>query len=171
MTERQETYMGGNPITLLGPKLEEGEKAPDFTVLDTDLLPKHLDDYIGKIKVISVIPSVDTGVCSVQTKKFSEIAAELDDDVVVLSVSMDLPFAQKRWCRAEGVERVEFLSDHRDGSFGEAYGVLIKELRLLNRAVYVIDKTDVVRYIEIVEENHNHPDYERTLEALKNIKE
>ena len=171
MTERQETFMGGNPITLLGPKLEEGEKAPEFTVLDNDLLPKHLDDYTGKIKVISVIPSIDTGVCSVQTKKFNEFAAGLEDDVVVLAVSMDLPFAQKRWCGAEDVERVELLSDHREGSFGEAYGVLIEELRLLNRAVFIIDKTDTVRYIEIVTENHDHPDYERALEALKNIKE
>ena len=171
MTERQETFMGGNPITLLGPKLETGEKAPEFTVLDIDLLPKHLDDYTGKIKIISVIPSIDTGVCSVQTTKFNEFAAGFDDDVVVLTISMDLPFAQKRWCGAEGTDRVEVLSDHREASFGEAYGVLIKELRLLNRAVFIIDKTDTVRYIEIVTENHEHPDYERVLEALKDIKE
>ena len=163
MTERQETFMGGNSITLLGPKLEEGQKAPEFTVLDTDLLPKHLDDYTGKIKLISVIPSIDTGVCAVQTKKFNEFAAGLADDAVVLSLSMDLPFAQKRWCVSEGVERMEVLSDHREASFGEAYGVLIKELRLLNRAVFIIDKTDTVRYVEIVTENHDHPDYERAL--------
>lgn len=171
MTERQETFMGGNPITLLGPKLEEGNKAPDFTVLDIDLMPKRLSDYTGKIKLISVIPSIDTGVCTVQTKKFNEFAAGLDDDVAILSISMDLPFAQKRWCGAEGVDRVEVLSDHREASFGRAYGVLIEELRLLNRAVFIIDKTDTVRYIDIVTENHDHPDYERGLEALKSIKE
>jgi thiol peroxidase len=171
MIERQETYMGGNPITLLGPKPDIGKAAPDFSVLDIDLLPKHLDDYTGKIKIISVIPSIDTGVCSVQTRKFNEFAAGLDDSVVVLTISMDLPFAQKRWCGAEGVDRVQVLSDHREASFGENYGVLIKELRLLNRAVFIIDKTDTLRYIEIVRENHDHPDYERALEALKNMKE
>lgn len=170
MEERQETFMGGNPITLIGPKIGPGQKAPEFTVLDTDLLPKHLDDYTGKIKVISVIPSVDTGVCALQTKKFNEYAADFDEDVVILTISMDLPFAQKRWCGAEGVERVETLSDHKEASFGEAYGVLIGELRLLNRAIFIIDKTDTVTYAEIVEENHNHPDYEKALEALKKTK-
>lgn len=165
--ERQETKMGGNVITLVGPKLQPGDAAPDFTVLDNDLLPKTLEDYKGKIKLISVIPSIDTGVCAVQTRKFNEAAADFSGDVAVLTVSMDLPFAQKRWCGAEGIDRVETLSDHKYASFGENYGVLIKELRLLNRAIFIVDKNDKITYIEMVEENHDHPDYDRALDALK----
>mgnify|MGYP006302737283 CR=1 FL=1 len=167
--ERQETKMGGNIVTLIGPKLEEGEEAPDFSVLDNDLMPKHLDDYQGKVKLISVVPSLDTKVCDLQTRKFNELAVDMDPDVVVLTISMDLPFAQKRWCGNAGVERVETLSDHRYASFGEQYGVLIEELRLLNRAIFIIDKQEIIRYIEIVEENHNHPDYDKALEGLKNL--
>ena len=136
--ERVETKMGGNDITLIGPELAVGEEAPDFTVLDNDLLPKGLDDYKGKIKLISVVPSLDTGVCATQTRKFNEAAAGFSDDVVILTLSMDLPFAQKRWCGAEGIDNVITLSDHKLASFGEAYGVLIKELRLLNRAVFFL---------------------------------
>lgn len=161
--------MGGNLITLIGPELKEGEGAPDFTVLDNDLLPKHLDDYRGKIKLISVVPSLDTKVCDVQTRKFNELAVDMSLDTVVLTISMDLPFAQKRWCGNAGVERVETLSDHRYASFGEAYGVLIDELRLLNRSIFIIDKEDVIRYIEIVAENHDHPDYDKALEALQTL--
>ncbi len=165
--ERQETKMGGNVITLVGPKLQPGDAAPDFTVLDNDLLPKTLEDYKGKIKLISVIPSIDTGVCAVQTRKFNEAAADFSGDVAVLTVSMDLPFAQKRWCGAEGIDRVETLSDHKYASFGENYGVLIKELRLLNRSIFIVDKNDKITYIEMVEENHDHPDYDEALDALK----
>ncbi len=165
--ERQETKMGGTVITLVGPKLQPGDAAPDFTVLDNDLLPKTLEDYKGKIKLISVIPSIDTGVCAVQTRKFNEAAADFSGDVAVLTVSMDLPFAQKRWCGAEGIDRVETLSDHKYASFGENYGVLIKELRLLNRSIFIVDKNDKITYIEMVEENHDHPDYDEALDALK----
>jgi thiol peroxidase len=168
--ERQETKMGGNVITLVGPKLQPGDTAPDFTVLDNDLLPKTLEDYKGKIKLISVIPSIDTGVCAVQTRKFNEAASDFSGDVAVLTVSMDLPFAQKRWCGAEGIDRVETLSDHKYASFGENYGVLIKELRLLNRAIFIVDKNDKITYIEMVEENHDHPDYDGALDALKSAK-
>ena len=167
--ERQITKMGGNIITLEGMIVEEGDRAPEFTVLDNDLLPKHLSDYSGKIKLISVVPSLDTGVCDAQTRKFNELATSFGNDVVVLTISMDLPFAQKRWCGAAGVDNVETLSDHRDASFGLNYGVLIKELRLLNRAIFIIDKNDIVRYVEIVEENHNHPNYDRAVNALKGI--
>ncbi len=169
MQERQETKMGGNDITLVGPSLKVGEKAPDFTALDTDLLPKTLQDYEGKVKLISVVPSLDTGVCDMQTRKFNELATDFSDDVVVLTVSMDLPFAQKRWCGAAGVDRVETLSDHRWADFGEKYGVLIKELRLLNRSIFLVDKEGTIRYVELVEENHNHPDYDSAIEALKKV--
>ncbi|MFP4267772.1 MAG: thiol peroxidase [Spirochaetaceae bacterium] len=169
MQERQTTKMGGNDITLLGPVLKVGDKAPDFTVLDTDLIPKTINDYEGKTLLISVVPSLDTGVCDMQTRKFNEMAADLSQDVAVLTVSMDLPFAQKRWCGAAGIERVETLSDHRWADFGEKYGVLIKELRLLNRSIFIVDQEGTIRYIELVEENHNHPDYETAIEALKKL--
>jgi thiol peroxidase len=161
--------MGGNDITLVGPSLKVGDKAPDFTALDTDLLPKTLQDYEGKVKLISVVPSLDTGVCDMQTRKFNELATDLSDDVVVLTVSMDLPFAQKRWCGAAGVDHVETLSDHRWADFGEKFGVLIKELRLLNRSIFIVDKEGAIRYVELVEENHNHPDYDSAIEALKKV--
>ncbi|MFO7848876.1 MAG: thiol peroxidase [Spirochaetia bacterium] len=169
MQERQETKMGGNDITLLGQALKVGDKAPDFTVLDTDLIPKNLGDYEGKTLLISVVPSLDTNVCDMQTRKFNEMASNLSEDVTVLTVSMDLPFAQKRWCGAAGIERVQTLSDHRWADFGEKYGVLIKELRLLNRSIFIIDKDGTIRYVEIVEENHNHPDYDTAIESLKKL--
>lgn len=167
--ERQATKMGGNPVTLVGPELKAGDKAPDFTVLDNGLEPKSLKDFQGKIKMVSVVPSLDTKVCDMQTRRFNEIAAGFSDDIVVLTISMDLPFAQERWCGAAGVDRVVTLSDHRDASFGESYGLLMKELRLLNRAVLIIDAGDVIRYIQVVEENHDLPDYDSALEALKEI--
>lgn len=167
--ERKETLMGGNSITLVGPKLSAGDRAPNFTVLDNDLLPKTLEDFHGKILLISVVPSLDTRVCDLQTKKFNDIAAETSERVVILTISVDLPFGQKRWCGAEGVDRVITLSDHRDTDFGMKYGVLIKELRLLNRAIFLVDENGIIRYLEIVEENHNHPDYEKALEALREI--
>jgi len=168
MEERQETYMGGNLITLLGPKLSAGDSAPDFMVLDNELMPKYLEDYYGKIKVISAVVSLETGVCDQQTRKFNELASEFNKNVAVLTISMDLPFTQKRWCGAAGAERVITLSDHKEASFGTEYGILIKELRLLNRAIFLIDDKDIIQYIEIVQENHNHPDYDRALNALKN---
>ena len=169
MQERQVTKMGGNEITLVGPALSVGDTAPDFTVLDTDLMPKTLQDYEGKIKLISVVPSLDTGVCSEQTKKVNELAGEMGENVAVLTISMDLPFAQKRWSEEAGADKVISHSDHRWGEFGENYGVLIKELRLLNRSVFIIDKEGKIRYIELVEENHNHPDYDTAIKALKDL--
>ncbi|MFC7441938.1 thiol peroxidase [Laceyella putida] len=156
----------GNPVTLLGPELKVGDKAPDFTVLANDLSPVTLDSSKGSVRIISVVPSVDTGVCDMQTRRFNEEAAKLDG-VKVLTVSVDLPFAQKRWCGAAGVENLQTVSDHRDLSFGTAYGVAIKELRLLARAVFVIDQNDQLVYVEYVPEATNHPNYEAPVLAAK----
>lgn len=156
----------GDAVTLLGTEVIVGNDAPNFTVLSNDLEEKTLDDFKGKVKIISVVPSLDTGVCSMQTKKFNEEVEKLDD-VEVLTISMDLPFAQARWCGAEGVDQVTTLSDHREGDFGKKYGLLIKELRLLARAVFVVDSNDKVVYAQYVDEVTNHPDYEPALEAAK----
>ncbi|MBI5640035.1 MAG: thiol peroxidase [Nitrospirae bacterium] len=157
----------GNPLTLLGPALRVGDKAPDFTVLDGELKEKSPGDFSGKVKVISVTPSLDTPVCDLQARRFNEEAAKLPEDVVILNISMDLPFAISRFCTSAGIDRVRAFSDHRDASFGNNYGVLIRELRLLARSIFIIGKDDVIRYIEIVPELTNQPDYEKALEALK----
>lgn len=156
-----------DPVTLLGTEIKVGDEAPDFTVLNTDLEKRSLSDYKGKVKLISVVPSIDTGVCSKQTKRFNDEADKLDN-VHILTISMDLPFAQKRWCSAEGVTNIDTLSDHLDGEFGEKYGVLIKELRLLARSIFVVDENDKVVYVEYVPEVTTHPDYDAALEAAKN---
>ncbi|NEU29901.1 thiol peroxidase [bacterium LRH843] len=158
-----------NPITLLGNEVKVGEKAPNFTVLANDLSEVTLDSSKGSVRLISVIPSIDTGVCDQQTRRFNEEAANLNN-VQVITVSVDLPFAQKRWCAAAGIENVQTVSDHRDLSFGEAYGVAIQELRLLTRAVFVIDSNDVVTYAEYVQEATNHPNYEAAIEAANSAK-
>ncbi|BAQ11755.1 thiol peroxidase [Sporosarcina sp. FSL W7-1349] len=158
-----------NPVTLLGEEVKVGDTAPDFTVLANDLSPVTLADTNGKIRLISVIPSIDTGVCSKQTRTFNEEATSLGEDVHVLTISVDLPFAQARWCAAEGIENVQTLSDHRDLSFGKAYGVVMEELRLLARSVFVIDKDNKVTYVEYVSEGTNHPDYEKAVEAVKQL--
>lgn len=159
----------GNPVTLLGNEVKVGEKAPNFSVLANDLSEVTLDNSKGSVRLISVVPSLDTGVCDAQTRRFNEEAAKLGN-VKVLTVSVDLPFAQKRWCGAAGIENVQTVSDHRDLSFGEAYGVAINELRLLARAVFVIDSNDVVTYAEYVSEATNHPNYEAAVEAAKQAK-
>ena len=156
----------GNPLTLVGTEITVGQKAPEFTVLDNELSPVSLSAYKGKKIIVASIPSLDTPVCDVETRRFNEEATRLSEDVVVLTISMDLPFAQKRWCGAAGVERVRTLSDHRDASFGESYGVLIKELRLLARAVFVIDAEGIVRYIQLVSEVTQEPDYDAVLKAV-----
>ncbi|REJ23518.1 MAG: thiol peroxidase [Bacillaceae bacterium] len=156
----------GNPVTLLGNEVKVGDKAPDFKVLANDLSEVTLADTKGQVRIISVVPSIDTGVCDAQTRRFNEEASKLDN-VKILTISMDLPFAQKRWCGANGIENVQLLSDHRDASFGQAYGVLIKELRLLARAVFVVDSNDNVTYVEYVSEATNHPNYEAAIEAAK----
>ncbi len=167
MTERKGivTFKGG-PLTLLGPAPVLGAKAPDVTVLANDLTPVALSSYQGKAVILVTVPSLDTPVCDTETRRFNEEAGKLPG-VKVLTVSMDLPFAQKRWCGAAGVENVQTLSDHRDASLGMAYGLLIKELRLLARAVIVIDKKGVIRYIQVVPEVTQEPDYASALEAAR----
>ena len=161
------TTMKGNPMTLVGPELKAGDKAPDFTVLDQAMAPKSLKDFEGKFKVISVTPSLDTPVCDLQIHWFNEDAANQPADVAVLNISMDLPFAIKRFCATGGIDRAEALSDHRDASFGTNWGVLMKELRLLARSIFVVDKENVIRYVQIVPEQTTEPDYEAALTALK----
>jgi thioredoxin-dependent peroxiredoxin len=159
----------GNPLTLLGPDLKTGDKAPGFTVLDNDLKEVSLSDFAGKIKVISVTPSLDTPVCDIQARRFNQEAVNFSADVAVLNISMDLPFAIARFCNAAGIDRVKTLSDHRDASFGNAYGVLIKELRLLARSIFVIDKDNIIRHKEIVPEVSEHPDYDFTISLIKKM--
>jgi len=159
--------MMGNPLTLLGKALKVGDPAPDFTVINNDMSPVNLSAYRGKICVISSVPSLDTSVCDLETRRFNQEAENLGPDVVILTISMDLPFAQKRWCGAAGVARVVTLSDHRDASFGTAYGMLIKELRLLARCVFVVDRAGIIQYIQLVREVSREPDYEPILNAVK----
>lgn len=157
----------GNPLTLVGPEVKVGQAAPDFTVLDNELNAKTLADFAGKVKVISVVPSLDTGVCDAQTRWFNQDVTKLSDDVVVLTISMDLPFAQARWCGAAGVNNVVTLSDHKDASFGQNYGFLIEELRLLARGVVVINKDNKVTYVEYVPEVTNAVNFDAVLAAVK----
>jgi thiol peroxidase len=159
----------GNPITLIGPELKPGDKAPDFKLSKSLLETVSLADFAGKIKLISVVPSIDTGVCDAQTRRFNEEAAKLADNVVVLTVSVDLPFAQARWCGAAGVDRVVMLSDYKDRNFGQAYGVFIKELALDYRAIFVIDGNDTIRYVEYLREMTEHPDYDKALAAVREL--
>ncbi len=161
--------MKGKPLTLIGDDLTVGGKAPEFTLLDSDLKEVRLSDLSEKIKVISVTPSLDTPVCDLQLRRFNHEAANLPEDVTVLNVSMDLPFAIGRFCATASIEKAKALSDHRDASFGVAYGVLIKELRLLARSIFIVDKDNVVRYREIVPEQSNHPDYDRALDFLRGL--
>lgn len=159
----------GNPITLVGPELKVGEQAPDFT-LNKDLLTEAtLADYAGKVKLISVVPSLDTGVCDAQTRRFNEEAAKLGDNVVILTVSMDLPFAQARWCGAAGVDKVVTLSDYKNRSFGDAYGVRIKELGLLMRSIFVLDQNNQIQYVEYLGEMTEHPNYENAIAAVQKL--
>lgn len=157
---------GGKPVTLIGPEIKVGDQAPDFTVLGNDMKPVTLKDFAGKVCILASVPSLDTGVCDAETRRFNEEAANLPG-VQILTISMDLPFAQKRWCGAAGVDRVVTLSDHRDASFGQAYGVLVKELRLLARAVFVVDAGGKVTYVQYVPDAHHHPDYEAALTAAR----
>jgi thiol peroxidase len=161
---------GGKPVTLVGPEIRVGDKAPNFEVVANDLSTVTLNDTKGKVRLISVVPSLDTGVCDAQTRRFNEEAANLGDHVVILTISADLPFAQKRWCGAAGIDRVQTLSDHRQMSFGSAYGTYMKELRLECRAVFVVDSNDTVTYVEYVPEVTQHPNYEAALAAVKAAK-
>ena len=161
--------MMGNPLTLVGNEAKVGDPAPDFIVLDNSLSPVKFSSYRGKVCIISSVPSLDTPVCDMETKRFNEEAGRLGPDVVILTISMDLPFAQKRWCAASGVKNVQTLSDHRDASFGLSYGVLIKELRLLARTVFLVDRKGMIQYIQLVNELTKEPDYGAILEALRKL--
>ncbi len=162
------TTLMGNPMTLVGPELKTGEKAPDFTALDNGLKPVKLGDTGHKTRIFSVVPSLDTPVCDAQTKRFNEEAAKLPS-VDILTISMDLPFAQKRWCGAYGVDKVKMVSDHKSGSFGEKYGTLIKELRIESRAIFVLDKDNTLKHVEYVKEVADHPDYDAALSAARSL--
>lgn len=157
----------GNPLTLIGEEIKVGDRAPDFRVVDNDLKPVTLESYKGKVKIISSVPSLDTPVCDMETRRFNQEADKLPGNVALLTISMDLPFAQKRWCAAAGVEKVKTFSDFQHRSFGCAYGVLTKELRLLARAVFIVDEQDVIRYVELVPEIAQEPQYDRVLEAVR----
>ncbi len=159
--------MHGNPLTLVGSELHVGDPVPDLELLDNDLKAVKLSSFQGKVCVISSVPSLDTPVCDMETRRFNETADTLGDDVVILTVSMDLPFAQKRWCGAVGVENVITLSDHRDAAFGTAFGVLIKELRLLARSIFVVDRSGSIQYIQNVKELSEEPDYNAVIEAVQ----
>ena len=159
---------GGNPITLLGNEVKVGEKAPDFTVLSGDMKPVKLSDFDGKVKVIAVYPSIDTGVCQAQNRHFNAEASKMGD-AVVLSISCDLPFAQSRFCAAEGLNNVVTLSDHKDVDFGTKYGFLIKELRLLSRGTVIVDKSGVIKYVEYVPEVTLEPDYDAAMKVVREL--
>ena len=171
MKERTDLVtMKGQSLTLLGSEVRVGQKAPDFEVVANDLSTVKFSSFLGKVCIISSVPSLDTSVCDMMTRRFNQEADKLGQDVVVLTISMDLPFAQKRWCSAAGVKNVQTLSDHREASFGKAFGVLIKELRLLARAVFVVDNEGALRYTQIVPEMTDEPDYEAALNAIKQLK-
>jgi thiol peroxidase len=162
--------MKGNPLTLLGKAPKVGDPAPDFEALDNNLSPVRLSSFKGKTCILSSVPSLDTPVCDMETRRFNQEAGGLGPEVQILTISMDLPFAQKRWCGAAGVDKVMTLSDHRDAAFGMAYGVLIKELRLLARAVFVVDAKGILRYSQLVKELSQEPDYNAVLAAVKELK-
>jgi thiol peroxidase len=161
--------MKGNPLVLVGPALKVGDSAPDVELVGNDLQPVKLSSLGRKVFLYASVPSLDTPVCDMETRRFNEAAANLSDDVAIITISMDLPFAQKRWCGAAGIDKVVTLSDHRDASFGESYGVLIKNMRLLARAVFVLDAARTIRYLEIVNEVTKEPDYEAALSAVKEL--
>ncbi|QTA79893.1 Thiol peroxidase [Desulfonema limicola] len=161
--------MKGNPVTLLGKELKPGDNAPDAELLKNDLSVVKLSSYKGKVCIISSVPSLDTPVCDMETRRFNTEAGRLSDNVSILTISTDLPFAQKRWCGAAGVDKLTTLSDHRTVEFGQAYGVLIKDMRLLARAVFVVDPQGVVQYVQIVREIGEEPDYNSVIDAVKKL--
>ena len=160
--------MKGGPLTLIGPELKAGDAAPDFAAVDTGLKPVDLAKTGTGVRIFSVVPSLDTPVCDMQTRRFNEEAAKLPN-VKIYTISMDLPFAMKRWCGAMGVDKVEMLSDHRTGSFGESYGTMIKDLRIESRAIFVVDQANKLSYVEYVKEVADHPNYDAALAAAKAV--
>lgn len=162
------TTVQGRPFSLAGPELKPGDAAPDFTLVDSANKPVTLADTGSRVRIFSVVPSLDTPVCDAQTRRFNIESTKLPD-VDIYNISMDLPFAQKRWCTQFAVDRVRMLSDHREASFGAAWGTLIRDLRLESRAVFVIGKDNVIRYVEYVKELTDHPDYDAALAAARGI--
>jgi thioredoxin-dependent peroxiredoxin len=162
------TTMRGNPLTLLGPELKAGDKAPDFSAVSDSMQPVDLAATGKDVRIFSVLPSLDTPVCDAQTKRFNEEATKLPG-VVIYTVSMDLPFAQKRWCGNFGIDNIKMLSDHRSGSFGEHYGTLIKDMRIESRAIFVLDKDNTIKYVEYVKEVADFPNYEAALDAARSL--
>lgn len=170
MKERTgELTFKGNPLTLLGAPLAEGDTAPDFTLTANDLSKVSLGDTAGKVRLLSVVPSLDTGVCDAQTRRFNTEAATFGDNVVLYTISADLPFAQARWCGAAGIDNLQTLSDHYDMNFADAYGVHVKELRLDSRSVFIVDADGKIAYAEYVPEVTQHPDYDKALAKLKEL--
>jgi thiol peroxidase len=158
----------GNPMTLVGPELHVGDKAPDFDVVDSGMQPMNLTRTGNSVRIFSIVPSLDTPVCDAQTKRFNDELVKLDG-IEVYTVSMDLPFAQKRWCGDFGVDRVKMLSDHRNASFGMSYGTLIKELRIECRAIFVVDRNNMLQHVEYVKEVADHPDYEAAVRKARSL--
>jgi len=170
MTEKKGIVsMKGDPLTLLGPELKAGDRAPNFQVLDNDLSPDQLSAYKGKACLIASVPSLDTPVCDLETRRFNGEAGKLGPNIQILTISMDLPFAQKRWCGSAGIDKVKTLSDHKEASFGTAYGILIKELRLLARAIFIVDQEGIIRYTELVKDLSAEPDYDQALKIVKSL--
>ncbi|MEK6732000.1 MAG: thiol peroxidase [Candidatus Omnitrophota bacterium] len=169
MENKNAVKVKGDPVTLIGEEIKTGQNAQDFKVLNTNLEEVRLSSFKNKIKLIASVPSLDTPVCDLEIKRFNDEAAKLSKDLVIIFISMDLPFAQKRFCQANEIKIVKTLSDHRDADFGQKFGVLIKELRLLARAIFILDKNDVIKYIQIVPELTSPPDYDAALSALKNL--
>ncbi|MFA6584354.1 MAG: thiol peroxidase [Elusimicrobiaceae bacterium] len=163
------TRIHGNPLTLEGAELKLGDKAPAFTLTDNDMNPFSLGNVKGKVVILSCVPSLDTAVCDLETRRFNKEAAGLAGDIIILTVSMDLPFAQKRWCAAAGIDKVKTLSDYRTGEFAAAYGVLLRELHLLARTVFVLDKNGIIRYIEITKNVEDEPDYAAIIKVAKEL--
>jgi thiol peroxidase len=165
---RRTVNLKGKPVALLGPEIKVGQKAPPFKLLAIDMSEVELSQSRGKVRLLSVVYSLDTNVCDLQTQRFEQEASKFGD-VVIYAISMDLPFAQARYCGAHNISSLKTLSDYREASFGRAYGVLIEKSRLLSRAIFVIDRDDIVRYVEYVPEVAQHPDYDKAIEALKNV--
>lgn len=169
MKERKDITFGGNTVTVVGETIKVGDKAPEFVAVNNDLSPYESKSDSGKVRIYSVVPSLDTGVCELQTKRFNEEAAKLGDDVVIVTISVDLPFAQTRFCAVEGIDAAKTVSDYKDLDFGKKYGFIIEEFRLLTRGIVVVDKDDTVKYVEYVKEVTNHPDYDAALAAVKEL--
>jgi thiol peroxidase len=168
MERKGAVTLKGNPLTLVGPELKVGDKAPDFECVDKTLKPVNLAQTGNRVRIFSVVPSLDTPVCDAQTKRFNDEAAKMSG-VDIYTVSVDLPFAQSRWCGAFGIDNVKMLSDHKDTSFGANYGTLVKELRIESRAIFVLDRDNIIRHVEYVKEIGEHPQYEPALKIARGL--